>query len=1130
MGSELPKDILIEKLNEFIRKYYRNKLIKGVFYSVGLWTSFFLVLAGLEYVGYFSMVVRTVLFYVYLAFTLTLLFRFIVVPFLKMLRLGKTISYEESAKIIGKHFPEVKDKLLNLLQLREMNHSEDSDLLVAGIAQKTRELSPIAFVKAVDISKNKKYFRRALVPVLIAAGILIMVPSFLAEPTKRIWNHSTPYEKPAPFNFVLLNDELSALKNSAYKIEVEVRGKEIPKMLHVKTNGKIYLMQQISKRKFAHTFQNLQDDQVFYFESGKVKSKNYVLQVNPRPALMDFNVSMDYPDYTGMKDEVVSNVGDLILPVGTVVTWSFRTKDTKYMKISDNPEKTLPVPRNGKISFSKRIMQSENYTVYMGNEFLATGDSLLFLVRVTEDREPQISVLEQKDTIVVNRVFFRGQIKDDYGFSKLKFHLTHTRSDNPEQPIEKEYDIPHDKRNPVQEFYYDRLLSEENLKPGDKLSYYFEVCDNDAVNGAKCVRSQTFYSEMLSEEAFNRAYEQAIGNIESDADKALQEIKKLQNEIKDLAKKMIDKKDWNWQDKQQIQDLLQKQKSLQERMKNVRQQIKNNNLREQQYKQRDESLLEKQKQIEKLFEEVMDEELKKMLDELQKLSQEINKDQLKETLDKIQLSNEELEKQLDRNLELFKQLELDKKLSDAIDKTKKLSEKQKQQSQETKQQSQSQDKLQKEQEKLNQEFQDLKKDLQDIERKNSELQQPNQFKRPAQREQNIEHLQKEALQKIRKEKNKSAAGDQQNAGQEMEQMSLDLARMQQEMEEENLAEDIGNVRQLLKNLITLSKTQEDVLHQARKAKVGSTFYGQIINRQNRIEDDMQMVADSLRAIGKRQPMVGQTIYKELSSVKSHLKRSKEALLFYNQSIYENMTTNHTAAVNQQYAMTGINNLSLLLAESLKNMEQKMQNMKSKNSSKSKSKPNSTCNSSQSKPSAKTMRQLQEELNKQLQSLKKQLEQQEKNGKTPRIGENAKLNEELARAAAKQEAIRKMLQQYEQELKSQTGKANGDLNKLQQQMEQNTRDIVNKMITTQTILRQQNILTRLLEHEKADLQRDKEEKRESKVGQNTNNQDTGKYVEYNKLKSKEMDLFRSETPEFSPYYRDKVSKYFYTFED
>lgn len=1131
MKSTIQQDVLVDKLNQFIRRYYRNKLIRGVLYSIGLWVSFFLILVGLEYVGYFSTVVRTILFYTYLSFTLVLIYGFIVAPLLKTFRLGKTISHEEAAKIIGKHFPEVKDKLLNVLQLRKMEQNEDNTLLAASISQKTKELSPIPFAKAIDFSKNKKYLHRTLVPVLILIGILIAVPSFLAEPTKRIVNYSTPYEKPAPFHFILLNDDLFTIKNSSYKIEVEVNGEEIPKMLHVKTNEKIYLMQKISKRRFTHTFQNLQESQKFHFESSGIQSKEYFLQVNPRPVLMSFSVSIDYPAYIGKSNEVISNVGDLILPAGSKVTWNFRTKDTKSVKfVQDSVETILPIPKNGRISYSKKLFRSANYIIYTANDFLASGDSLLFSIRVIEDHPPLISVLEQKDTVVPDRVFFRGQIKDDYGFSSLKFHLLHQHADDPENPTEKTKNLPQTNKFTIQEFYYDYHLSEENLKPGDKLTYYFEVCDNDAVNGYKCTRSQTFCSEMLSEEAFEKEHGKATEAIKSNTEDALQEIKKLQNKIKELAQKLIDKKEWNWQDKQQAQDLLQKQNMLQERIKNVQQQINNNNLREQQYKQRNELLMEKQKQIEKLFEEVMDEKMKKMLEELQQLSQEINKEQLKEVLDKIQMSNEDMEKQLDRNLELFKQLELDKKISDAIEKAKEIGKKQKKLAEETKEKSQTNATLQKEQEKLNQEFQKLKEELQNIERKNAELQQPNSFKRPKQREQNIEQSQKKALQKLQKKENKSAAQEQQSAAQEMEQLSQDLEQMQQEMEQQNLAEDIGNVRQLLKNLVTLSKNQETILNQAPKTKVGSSAYQQIINQQNKIEDDMQMVADSLHAIGKRQPMVGPTIHKELSSVKSHLKHSKDALLFYNQSIYETMEYNRTATVNQQYAMTSINNLALLLAESLKNMEQRMQNMKSRKSSRSKGKPTNTCNSPKPKPSAKTMRQMQEELNKQLQFLKKQLEQQGKNGQKPRIGDNALLNEELARAAAQQEAIRKMLQQYSEELKSKTGKANGELDRLQQEMEKNTSDIVNKIISSQTILRQQNILTRLLEHEKADLKQDKEEKRESRAGENIYRPDSNKNIEYNKLKSREMDLFRSETPEFSPYYRDKVSNYFYTFED
>ncbi|MDD3743005.1 MAG: hypothetical protein PHX54_05225, partial [Lentimicrobiaceae bacterium] len=70
--------ILIDKLDAFIRKYYVNQLIKGGLYSIALLGSFFLLITLLESVAWFSTAVRTLLFYSYLAFGLTILIRFVV--------------------------------------------------------------------------------------------------------------------------------------------------------------------------------------------------------------------------------------------------------------------------------------------------------------------------------------------------------------------------------------------------------------------------------------------------------------------------------------------------------------------------------------------------------------------------------------------------------------------------------------------------------------------------------------------------------------------------------------------------------------------------------------------------------------------------------------------------------------------------------------------------------------------------------------------------------------------------------------------------------------------------------------------------------------------------------------------
>jgi cytochrome c biogenesis protein CcdA len=106
------------KLDEFIRKYYKNRLIRGGIFFIALLTVFFLVIILSEYFGRFNTVTRTVIFYSYIGLNVLILLRLILIPAFKLLKLGKIISHEEAAGIIGIHFPEISDKLLNTLQLK----------------------------------------------------------------------------------------------------------------------------------------------------------------------------------------------------------------------------------------------------------------------------------------------------------------------------------------------------------------------------------------------------------------------------------------------------------------------------------------------------------------------------------------------------------------------------------------------------------------------------------------------------------------------------------------------------------------------------------------------------------------------------------------------------------------------------------------------------------------------------------------------------------------------------------------------------------------------------------------------------------------------------------------------------
>ena len=99
--------VLIEKLDAFIRKYYKNQLIRGGLYAFTMSLAFYLLVTSLEYFGHFNTGFRTTIFYVFVLGNLFILGNFILIPLVHLYRIGKIISHEQAAKIIGEHLPQL---------------------------------------------------------------------------------------------------------------------------------------------------------------------------------------------------------------------------------------------------------------------------------------------------------------------------------------------------------------------------------------------------------------------------------------------------------------------------------------------------------------------------------------------------------------------------------------------------------------------------------------------------------------------------------------------------------------------------------------------------------------------------------------------------------------------------------------------------------------------------------------------------------------------------------------------------------------------------------------------------------------------------------------------------------------
>jgi hypothetical protein len=1122
-------ELLIHKLDEFIRKFYKNKLIKGSIYFVGLIVLFYLVVATLEHFGHFGPLVRTALFYALLLAAAIILSLWIIVPLLKLYRLGKTLSHEQASQIIGNHFSGVKDKLINTLQLHAQQDSESSsstrNLLEASINQKIKELKPIPFSAAIDFTQNKKYLKFAAVPLLLFFLILFLSPNMLSDATNRLVKHNEYFEIKAPFEFVVQNKSLVALQQKDFNLQVKISGSEIPSTVFIELENAEFQLSKTNRVEFEYLFKNIQKTTKFRLFADGFYSQQYELRALPNPLVLNFDVALTYPDYLGKKNETLQNTGDLVIPIGTKVSWNFTTQNTKQLILSFS-DTSIAVKQTleNKFSYSSRVFRNKTYAIVTANEFLKSKDSIIYSIQVIPDVYPSITIEVRPDSLSSKRVGFRGEVKDDYGFSRLEFKY---KVSSPEDSAmaafvnnpEKVEVLAVNKSVPQDLFFHFWDISSLGVMPGDQIEYYFEVWDNDGVNGAKSARTQKMMFKAPTLQQLSESTEKKNSKIKEDLQASLKKAKELQKDMNDISKKLMEKKSIGFEEKKKIQELIDKQKELQNTVEEIQKENTQNNQEQSEYKKQDEQLAEKQAQLEKLFNELMSDEMKEKIKELQKLLENFDKEKTQETLEKMKLDSKDLEKQLDRQLELFKQLELEQKLKDAQSKLEDLAKKQEELAEKAKEKDADNKQLEGKQDELNKKFDEIKKDIEEAEKKNSELEKPNDMPKTEEEQKEIDKEMKDSKESLGEKKAKKASDSQKKAAQKQQELAQKLDDMQKKMQSEENEEDIDALREILENLIQLSFDQEALMKQVNSTPTNNPNYVKIAQQQKKLKDDAKLIEDSLFALSKRQPKIENIVNKEIADINANMERSIKFLAERQSSM---------AAGRQQYVMTAVNNLALLLSESLDQMQQQQQ--QSKPGSGSCKKPGKN-----SKPSAATMQKLQKDINDQIKKLKEGMDnpngKKDGKGKDGQAGkpQNSGQSQQLSKLAAQQEALRRELQKLAGQMDKDGKSGNGELKKIAENMEKTETDLVNKRITQETLNRQQEILTRLLEAEKAEREREQDEKRQSNEAIFQINRNPNSFIEYNMLKQKEAELLKTVPPALNSFYKAKVNEYFNTFE-
>ena len=1091
---------LIEKIEGFTRKYFLNRLIQGVLVGAVLWIVFYLLINGLEYFSWFPPKGRFVLFLFLLAGSAFVLVYHFLIPLVNLIRFRKKMSVEQASVMIGKFFPEIKDKLLNTIQLSNQMAAEgDSALLAATIEQRSARLSPIRFSDAVDLRGNLKYLGIFFGSLLLLIALMVFLPSFAVQPTQRIVNYEQHFEKPLPYQVEIEQDDIETTQGKEVKFNIRVTGDRIPDAFYVKSELGQQLMTKGSANDFSYTFKNLFNDLTFNVIGGEYTSRPLHITVHPNPTLLSYHCELRYPPYIHRTNETLDAKTRLIVPQGTNLTFSFTTRDTEQMSVTRDSLTTDLKANDDVFAYQFVAAQNTKFEVQVQNAWNNSIEPLPFSVDVIPDAYPDIRV-ESFDEQLSADVYFSGLVTDDYGFSKLTFNCI------VKEPIEKNIvkTVPLDLKQTRSSFFYQFNMDSLGIMPGQNMEVYFVVWDNDGFHGPKSKRSETFTYYKPSETALDSIADQQSEDIMERLQEKSQEADKLQDEIEKMLQDLIQKKDLDWSDKEKMKDLLEKQQKIQDEWNKLQEEQKNLEDFMKEHDLGNEDLIKKQEQINKLFDEVIPEELKKMMEQIDKLLEEMPREQMQQMMQDIKKNNQSMQELLDRNLSLLEQLKMEKDLNDLANKLDKLGEELQKQEAE-KQNKAGDENEQKSAEKAKEEFDKMMDELDQLLEKNQDLQQPFDMQKDEEMKESIDQDLQDAMQQEQSQQNGQQQQSQQkkqDAGQKMQQMAQNMMSMMQMQGMQQMAEDAHLMRILLENVVQASHEQEDLMTEIGKMRSDDPSLVDKIIHQKEVADNFNMVRDSLRSMAMRQPMIQNFVFEELHTIENQTENAMK---------YLNNLQLSQAVRHQQTAMMSMNNLALMLAESLENMENSMESMGMPMSC-SMPKPG------QGQQSMQKMQQLQQQLSEQLKQMQQQME------KSGQQMPNS-MSEEFARMAAEQEMLRQGMQQMLNDMKENGQIGDDGLNEIIKDMEKLEEELVNKKINRQMIERSQRIESRMLESQKAQEKREQEEKRKSNEYKGSQFERQIDEIRYKELLKKNQEFLKTNPIEYAPYYQEKINDYY-----
>lgn len=665
---------ICKKIDELRQKEKRVELISSLILYLSILILMLFVFSVLEAVFHFNSFARVCICAV-LSVLLFLFFIIIIGRKIYSLLFRRNHPSDDSIALrIGNHFPTIKDRLVNGIQVyRQKSERGTSKFLAsAALTHIAEDFISLDLSKVVQRKNIFKSLRMLLILIVVVTVSFVLFKQDLISSINRIKYPHMDFSNISILGIEVHPGNRIVRAGEDVEIWIDVNGRVEDGLVLCwsRQNGKEEFRR--LEKPFKYRFSSMRKSIDYYVRYKRYKSEKYRIEVVRPPSVVGLRVLIKPPPYAGdgvWKEE--TNDGEIEALKGSavkIIVTSNKILRRGAIVFESSKEEEMDVNGRAAEGFF-RIEKDDSYFIILEDTLgFKNSDPVSHQIRVRKDFYPLATILYPEGDVELDRsmsVPLRLSGEDDFGILRYYLVFRIKREMFGETFSDTIFFSQREKGvRSRREVYLDFVWGLDTLPllPEDVVEYRFEVCDNDFVSGPKIGRSKILSIHFPSMwEIFQKVNSEQTDQIET-VSAILERAKRIKKKLRGLVERVRGEDRLRWERKQDLESVIKQEKmvfsgvdSLQRRLERMIERLEREDLAAAE-------TIEKYRELRELLSRISSPELKNAMERLQNAIENLDKDLVEKALEKMNISHDDVLRSLDRTISLLKKIQIEQRI------------------------------------------------------------------------------------------------------------------------------------------------------------------------------------------------------------------------------------------------------------------------------------------------------------------------------------------------------------------------------------------------------------------------------------------------------------------------------------